>query len=148
MLQKVKKHKIPAVLFDKEQLNSGDVLDKLKASKINLIVLAGFLLKIPNDITQYYYNKVINIHPSLLPLFGGKGMYGLNVHQKVFDSKQKLTGITIHYVNHDYDEGKIIFQAKCRILSHMKVRDIAREVHKLEIKFLPVIIESLLNEKN
>jgi len=148
VLDRAKKHHIPTIVFSKEELNSGEILIRLKSQQINLIVLAGFLLKIPRKITDHYFNRIINIHPSLLPLYGGKGMYGLHVHQKVFDSKDKETGITIHYVNAKYDDGKIIFQAKCEIKPNTRVKEIAKKVHKLEMKFFPRIIENILNEQD
>ena len=148
VLERAKKNHIPTIVFSKEELNGGQILTRLKSEQINLIVLAGFLLKIPRKITKQYFNRIINIHPSLLPLYGGKGMYGLYVHQKVFDAKEKETGITIHYVNAKYDDGKIIFQAKCDIKANMGVKEIAKKVHKLEMKFFPRIIENILNEQD
>ena len=148
VLQRAAKHSIPTLVFSKEELNTDHVLKELKLKEINFIVLAGFLLQIPRKITKNFINKIINIHPSLLPLYGGKGMYGLRVHQKVFESKDTETGITIHFVNHKYDNGKIIFQAQCQIELHMTIKAIIKKVHKLEMKFFPRIIESVLNEKN
>ena len=148
VLFRANKYNIPVLVFNKTELNNGDVLNALKLKGINFIVLAGFLLKIPDNIITFFLNKIINIHPSLLPLYGGKGMYGLYVHQKVFESKDKETGITIHFVNNKYDQGKIIFQAKCLIEPNMKIKAIAKKVHQLEMKFFPKIIESVLNEEN
>ena len=146
VLTKAKKHDISTVTFNKSQLIEGFVLEKLKRREINFIVLAGFLLKIPKTIIDNYNNKIINIHPSLLPLHGGKGMYGMNVHQKVFESKDSQTGITIHFVNQSYDEGDIIFQAKCLLSKTTRPKDIQKKVHNLEMQFYPRIIERIIDE--
>ncbi len=148
VLEKAKKHNVPTCVFTKSDLNNGKVLNVLRLKKINLIVLAGFLLKIPKHIIDAYPNKVINIHPSLLPLYGGKGMYGQHVHQKVFDAKDKETGITIHFVNESYDDGAIIFQAKCTLAENTQIKQIEKKVRDLEKKFFPIIIDNILNEQN
>ena len=145
VLTKAKKHGISTMIFSKRDLIEGLVLSILKSKEINFIVLAGFLLKIPKSIIDNYDHKIINIHPSLLPLYGGKGMYGLHVHQKVFESKDRQTGITIHFVNQSYDKGDIIFQAKCMLSKRMKPKEIQKKVHSLEMKFLPRIIENILD---
>ena len=137
-------HDIETQVFTKEDMINDKLLNYLKLKKISWIILAGFLLKIPNKMISYYSNKIINIHPSLLPLYGGKGMYGMNVHKKVHQSKDKYSGITIHFVNHEYDKGEIIFQARCLLNSKSSVKDIQKKVHKLEIKFFPLIIEKIL----
>ena len=143
-LKRASKYNIPTLLFSPKELNNGIVLKEMKKHEIDFIVLAGFLLKIPKHIIECYPKKIINIHPSLLPLFGGKGMYGIHVHKKVFASKEAETGITIHYVNEKYDDGTIIFQAKCSLNKHDSVKQIEKKVHKLEKKFFPKIIESIL----
>ena len=148
VLEKAKKHNIAIFTFTKVELNTGDVLSVLKLKKINFIVLAGFLLKIPKHIIIAYPKRIINIHPSLLPLYGGKGMYGRHVHQKVFDAKDRETGITIHFVNEAYDDGAIIFQAKCLLKKNTKVQQIEKQVKMLEKSFFPTIIEKILNEHN
>ncbi len=145
VLIKAKKHGISTIVFNKNEMIKGTVLKTLKNKEINFIVLAGFLLKIPKGIINNYEHKIINIHPSLLPLYGGKGMYGMNVHQKVFESKDQQTGITIHFVNQSYDQGDIIFQAKCVLPKTINPKGIQKKVHRLEIQFFPRIIESLLN---
>ena len=137
---------VPTILFSKKDLESGGLLDQLQNYKIDFIILAGFLLKVPKGILNFYKNKVVNIHPSLLPKYGGSGMFGSNVHQAVYNSKDRETGITIHYVNEEYDKGNIIFQAKCELKKQESVKQIEKKVHKLEIRFYPIIIESLLNE--
>ncbi len=148
VLQRAKNHRIPILVFNNKELKDGSLLTILVSQKIDLIVLAGFLLKIPTSIINKFSRKIINIHPSLLPLHGGKGMYGLHVHQKVFESKSEETGITIHFVNQSYDDGQIIFQAKCPLAKNTKPKEIQKKVHELEIKFFPRIIENLLDGQN
>jgi phosphoribosylglycinamide formyltransferase-1 len=120
------------------------ILQKLSEYHIDFIVLAGFLLKISVDIIQAYPGKIINIHPALLPRFGGKGMYGDYVHQAVVAAKEIQTGITVHYVNEQYDEGAIIFQKTCPIFPSDTANDVAAKVHELEYKYYPGVIEKLL----
>ena len=110
VLEKAKHHQVPTEVFDKTELSDGTVLSKLNKTKPDLIVLAGFLLKFPESIIEAFPNKIINIHPALLPKYGGKGMYGMNVHKAVLENKDEETGITIHYVDKNYDEGEFIFQ--------------------------------------
>lgn len=136
--------KIPTNIFDKEKLNNGKLINEISLLSPDLIVLAGFLLKIPLDFTTTFINKIINIHPSLLPKHGGKGMYGDKVHQSVKDSRDKETGISIHYVNENYDEGSIIFQAKVGVGEQDSIREIADKVHQLEYKHYPEVIQKLL----
>jgi len=124
--------------------NTNHVLDILKHQKPDLIVLAGFLWKIPESFIKAFPNKIINIHPALLPKFGGKGMYGMHVHEAVISSKEKETGITIHYVNENYDEGATIFQAKCEVLSSDSANDVAAKIHDLEMEHFPKVVNSLL----
>ena len=122
------------------------MLNLLKASNPDLIVLAGFLWKFPEPILNAFPNKVINVHPALLPKFGGKGMYGMHVHEAVVANNETETGITIHYVNEHYDEGATIFQAKCEVNSADTAEDVAAKIHKLEMKHFPKVVERLLNE--
>jgi phosphoribosylglycinamide formyltransferase-1 len=124
---------------------SDDVLNILKSSQPDLIVLAGFLWKFPEPILNQFPNKVINIHPALLPKYGGKGMYGMHVHDAVVANKEKETGITIHYVNENYDEGAIIFQAKCEVAPTDSSNDVAAKIHELEMNHFPIVVEKLLN---
>ncbi len=128
----------------KELLESNFVLNKLQQLQPDLIVLAGFLLKFPENMIQKYPNQIINVHPALLPKFGGKGMYGSNVHKAVVTNKEDESGITIHYVNENYDEGNIIFQAKTKILSTDTFEDVAAKIHILEQKHFPLVIQQLL----
>jgi phosphoribosylglycinamide formyltransferase-1 len=138
--ERVRKLKIPSFVFKKDDFEDGTVLKFLQERKIDLIVLAGFLLKIPANILKAYPDRIINIHPALLPKFGGKGMYGSRVHEAVVASGEKETGITIHFVNENYDEGRIIFQAKCTVLPNDSPDDVAAKVHALEYEHYPRVI--------
>ena len=144
VIDRVEQTKIPLNIFKKLELNNGELVKQICLLTPDLIVLAGFLLKIPLDFTKIFFKKIINIHPSLLPKHGGKGMYGDRVHQSVKKARDKETGISIHYVNEHYDEGSIIFQAKIRVLEHDSIREIAHKVHRLEYKYYPEIIQKLL----
>ena len=144
VLVKANKYAIPTVVFNKEELSNGFVLNVINKTNPDLIILAGFLLKFPEQIIDCYQQKVINIHPALLPKYGGKGMYGMHVHQSVFENNEVETGITIHYVNINYDEGSIIFQEKVNIATCNSPDAIAEKVQELEYSFYPKIIEKLL----
>ena len=144
VLDKAKNHNVPTLIFNREQLTDGFVFDKIAELKPDLIVLAGFLWKMPEEIVKAYPNKIINIHPALLPKYGGKGMYGIKVHQTVLENKEKETGITIHYVNEHYDEGEFIFQQKVNIEDCTSADEIICKIHELEHKHFPEIIERLL----
>lgn len=144
VVSRAEKLNIPCFVFSREDLKSDVVMEKINEIKPDLIVLAGFLLMFPSSIIQSYPNKVINLHPALLPKFGGKGMYGMHVHNAVVENKESETGITIHYVNEKYDEGGIIFQASTPVLPHYNATDVADAIHKLEYEHFPSVIESLL----
>lgn len=144
VLEKAQHYNIPVFTFNKEELNEGLVLEKINALHPDLIVLAGFLLKFPEHIISQYPNKIINIHPALLPKYGGKGMYGMHVHQAVLANKEKETGITIHHVNEHYDEGEFIFQTSVSIENCLTPEAIATKVHELEHRHFPKVIEKLL----
>lgn len=145
---RAKKLNIESAYFSKDDfLNTNNVIKYLIEKKINFIVLAGFLLKVPQNIITLFPQNIINIHPALLPKFGGKGMYGDNVHKAVVEAKEKETGITIHYVNENYDEGTIIFQATCPVLESDTYEDVAKKVHTLEYTHFPIIIEDILKGK-
>jgi phosphoribosylglycinamide formyltransferase-1 len=144
VLERSKKFNVPTFVFSKTALESGILTDKLQSLGIDLVVLAGFLLKIPDNLIQAFPNKIVNIHPALLPNYGGKGMYGAHVHQAVKDAGDTETGITIHLVNEHYDEGKIIFQAAVPVNPTDTPDEIAKKVHELEHKYFPNVIESLL----
>lgn len=136
--------KIPSFTFTKEQFfDAKPVLELLTEYNIDAIVLAGFLLKIPTLLIQHFPDKIINIHPALLPKFGGKGMYGARVHQAVKEAGEPETGITIHYVNENYDDGNIIFQARCPISATDTAEMIAAKVHLLEHEYYPQVIEKI-----
>lgn len=146
VLDRAKKLNVSAISFNKIAFTkTNDILNVLKASKPDLIVLAGFLWKFPEFILDEFSNKVINIHPALLPKYGGKGMYGMHVHHAVVANKEPETGITIHYVNENYDEGAIIFQAKCDVNPLDSAEDVAVKIHELEMKYFPKVVEKLLN---
>lgn len=133
-------------VFPKEDWVAGDeVLAVLQEYRIDFIVLAGFLVRVPDLILHAYPNKIINIHPALLPKFGGKGMYGSRVHEAVVAAGEKESGITIHYINERYDEGNTIFQATCPVLPDDTPEDVAEKVHALEYKHFPLIIEKVLD---
>ena len=138
---------VETFVFNKPQLNdSKEVTEKLKKAKIDWIVLAGFLIKFPSSILKEFPNKVINIHPALLPKYGGKGMYGLNVHKAVIENQENETGITIHFVNENYDEGKIIFQAKAEVLPSDTAEIVASKIHELEQTHFPKVVEELIEK--
>ena len=145
VLDRAKNHNISSVVFSKAQLNEGYVLEKLQQFQPDLIVLAGFLLKFPESLLKVY-PKVINIHPALLPKYGGKGMYGMNVHQAVLDNKEIETGITIHYVNEHYDEGEFIFQKAVNIQACNTPEEIAHKIHELEHQYFPEVIGKLITK--
>ena len=146
VISRAEKLFVPHVVFTDEQLKNGFVLERLKKSKIDFIVLAGFLKMVPNDIIEAFPDKIVNIHPALLPDFGGKGMYGMKVHQAVIDAKKDETGITIHYVNTKYDDGDIIFQTTTDVYPDDTAEDVAEKVHELEQEYFPQIIEELIEE--
>lgn len=148
VLDRAKKHQVPTVVFSKDELNSGFVLKKLEEYKPDIIVLAGFLWQFPKSIIEKYPNSIINIHPALLPKYGGKGMYGMHVHAAVIENNEPETGITIHYVNEHYDEGNIIFQRSVNIDDCKTPEAVAVKIHELEHKHFPVIIEKILNLKS
>jgi phosphoribosylglycinamide formyltransferase 1 len=138
---------IETFTFDSDEFyRSNEILDRLYDHRIDIIVLAGFLWLVPRNLTELF--TVINIHPALLPKYGGKGMYGMNVHKAVLASKDKESGITIHRVNQDYDKGKIIFQATCPIMPKDTPETLAARIHELEHEHYPRVIEEiLLNEE-
>jgi phosphoribosylglycinamide formyltransferase 1 len=134
-------------IFTKDEfVNTSKVVEELKKRNVNLIVLAGFLWLIPINLIQNF--KIINIHPALLPKYGGKGMYGIKVHQAVVDNKDNESGISIHFVNEKYDDGEIIFQTKCTVLPSDTPEDVAIKVHELEYKYFPGVIEKVLLGEN
>ena len=141
-LERAKKFGIPTRVFNRQQFEEGnEVLNWLREYKVTHIALAGFLWLIPKNLLQEYSDRIINIHPALLPKFGGKGMYGMKVHEHVKTAAEKETGITIHLVNDQYDAGKIVFQAKCPLDPNDAPEQIAAKVHQLEHAHYPRVIE-------
>ena len=139
---------INALFFNRQAFSKSNfILDMLRSLEPDLIVLAGFLWKIPEAITNAFPNKIINIHPALLPKYGGKGMYGMHVHNAVKEAKEAETGITIHFVNAHYDEGAIIQQVKTVVNPKDSPEDIASKVHLLEYEFFPKVIDELLSKQ-
>lgn len=146
VLERAQKLGVPSVVITgKQMLDAESVLSLLKKQSINFIVLAGYLLKIPEYLIKAYPQAIINIHPALLPHYGGKGMYGDKVHQAVVEAGEKESGISIHFVNENYDEGAIIFQAKCEIMPTDSFHEVAAKVHALEYAHFPQIIEQTIN---
>ena len=149
VLERAKKYRIPSFVFNREEFRNPDkVFRQLQEQEIDFIVLAGFLWLMPSFITAAWPNKIVNIHPALLPAYGGKGMYGHHVHEVVIAAGEKESGITIHYVNDHYDQGAIIFQAKCPVLPTDTPDDLAARVHELEYRYFPQIIaETILKQE-
>jgi len=148
VLERAKTYELPAKIFSKEQLFEGEVLRKLNEIQPDLIVLAGFLLKLPANIIAAYPDKIINIHPALLPKYGGTGMYGMHIHKAIVANKENETGITIHFVNENYDEGNIIFQQNVVLAGDETAEEVANKIHDLEQKYFPTVIEEILNLKS
>lgn len=148
IVQRAINHNIKYHIFSRTEFYDSQVLLRtLQENQINFIVLAGFLWLIPEYLIDAYPDKIINIHPALLPKYGGKGMYGMHVHNAVVENKETESGITIHYVNKDYDEGNTIFQAKCPVLPSDTPEDVAKKVHELEYAHYPKVIERLVTDQ-
>ena len=149
VLERAKKYRIPSFVFNREEFRNPDkVFRQLQEQEIDFIVLAGFLWLMPSFITAAWPNKIVNIHPALLPAYGDKGMYGHHLHEAVIAAGEKESGITIHYVNDHYDQGAIIFQAKCPVLPTDTPDDLAARVHELEYRYFPQIIaETILKQE-
>ena len=145
VIEKVTKLGSKIKIISKNDLGEEIFIHSIIDLKPELIILAGFLLKIPENFIKNFNNKIINIHPSLLPKYGGKGMYGQFVHRKVIENKEIKSGITIHFVNEKYDEGEIIFQKDIEIKEPKTSDSLANQIHKLEMKYLPLIIEKLIS---
>lgn len=140
------KHHIPTLMIDRNSFKEPAFVDQLKSYQPSLLVLAGFLWKVPEGVVQAFPNKIINIHPALLPKYGGKGMFGSHVHQAVVDAGDKESGITIHYVNEHYDEGATILQAHCVVTQEDSQETLAGKIHQLEHYYFPRAIEFLLDK--
>jgi phosphoribosylglycinamide formyltransferase-1 len=144
VLERAKSLNVDCLCFNRDDLyNSDVVLNNLKL-QADFIILAGFLWKIPSNILEAFPNKIINIHPALLPKYGGKGMYGMHVHKAVVENKEQQTGITIHFVNENYDEGAIIFQKSFEVLENDTAEDVADKIHILEQQHFPKVIEQTI----
>ena len=145
VLERARSLDVPCAYFAKSDWESGEaILSMLREYNIDFVVLAGFLARVPDNILHAYPNKMINIHPSLLPKFGGKGMYGDRVHEAVIEAGEKESGITIHYTNEHYDEGAIICQEKCPVLPEDTPDELAHRIHALEYEYFPKVIERLV----
>ena len=144
VLERAKKVGIDTWIFSMDQLRSGEVGEELRTRGIDFIVLAGFIKLIPSSLISMFSQRIVNIHPALLPKYGGKGMYGKHVHRSVIAEGEIESGITIHLVNESYDEGDVIFQAKCVIDKNDTADDLAAKIHELEYKHFPAVVEKLV----
>ncbi len=145
VIDRMNKHHVPVVYFNRQMFYETDyILDLLLMNKIDMIVLAGFLWLFPVPVINAFEDRVVNIHPALLPKYGGKGMYGARVHERVWENNETESGITIHYINEEYDMGEHILQKKCSIDKTDTPETIAKKVHQLEYDFFPKVIEELL----
>lgn len=145
IVKRAKKLNIPVLyLSDSDLVNFKQGSQKIQAYHVDFIVLAGFLLKIPFEMVRLYKNKIVNIHPSLLPKYGGKGMYGKNVHRAVLENKELESGITIHFVNENYDEGQIILQKKCSVSKDETLENLEKKIRALEFRYFPKTIEKII----
>ncbi len=146
VLERAKLLEVNNSSFNRTDFYTSDkVLNNLKLNA-DYVILAGFLWKIPSNIIEAFPNKIINIHPALLPKYGGKGMYGMHVHNAVVENREKISGITIHYVNDNYDEGAIIFQKSFEVLISDSAEDVAEKIHSLEQENFPKVIEKIILE--
>jgi phosphoribosylglycinamide formyltransferase-1 len=138
---------VPVKIFNRNDFYSSDaVLEILKEYKINWIILAGFLWLIPENLLNAFPRRIVNIHPALLPKYGGKGMYGMNVHRAVIDAGERESGISIHYINGEYDRGDILFQATCPVDKNDTPENLAQKVHVLEYEHFPAVVEKIVSE--
>lgn len=144
VIKKAEKYDVPVTVFNRETLKSVYFLNQI--GNPDCIVLAGFLLLIPEYFVKAFPNKIVNIHPALLPKYGGKGMYGSRVHEAVIENKENQSGISIHYVNEKYDEGEIILQARCKVSANETPNSLAKKIHKLEYAFFPIAIKTILKD--
>ena len=145
IVERAKKLKIPMVFTSKNELENFDGLAKiLEKYKVDYIVLAGFLLKIPSKMIEQYPNKIINIHPALLPKYGGLGMYGENIYRAVLENKETESGISVHFVNQNYDEGEIILQKKCSVNKNDSIDILEKRIRTLEFEYFPKVIEKII----
>ena len=147
VLKRAEKLEVPTLIFNRDTFYKTDlIVNILKERNTDLVVLAGFLWLIPDNLLKAYPGQIVNLHPALLPKYGGKGMYGQRVHEAIIDAKEKESGITIHYVNEKYDEGQVIFQAKVVVTESDTPNSLAENIHKLEHQHFPEVIEELLRK--
>lgn len=144
VIERAEKLAIPVRIFDRTELREGDVLGMLIADHVDWLILAGFLLLIPENLIESFPGQIINIHPALLPKYGGKGMYGHHVHEAVVANKEKETGITIHLVDEEYDQGEHLFQAKVALDENDTAETVAKKIHVLEQANFPQVIEETI----
>jgi phosphoribosylglycinamide formyltransferase-1 len=148
-LERASTFDVPVKVFNREEFFSSDsILNLLKEKKIDWLILAGFLWLIPTSLTKAFDGKILNIHPALLPSYGGKGMYGMKVHEAVIAAKERESGISIHFVNENYDEGEVVFQAKCLIEPDDTPEILAEKIHQLEYMHFPEVIEKFIKAEN
>jgi phosphoribosylglycinamide formyltransferase-1 len=147
VFERAKRLEVEAQYLPNSEFKNGlKLLEILKEKQIDFVVLAGFLLKIPENLLAKYPDKIINIHPALLPKYGGKGMYGMNVHKAVVANKENVTGITIHFVNENYDEGQIIFQSSVSVSPNDTAEKVAHKIHNLEYMHFPRVIDEIIKK--
>tara|TARA_B110000459_G_scaffold180222_1_gene206784 strand:- start:101 stop:673 length:573 start_codon:yes stop_codon:yes gene_type:complete len=147
VVKRANKLNIPVYIFTKYELNNFfDLHKKLQSIDVDVVILAGFLLKLPTIMIDSYLNRIINIHPSLLPKYGGKGMYGSNIHKAVIENKETESGISVHFVNQNYDEGKIILQERCSVSINETIETLTKKIHKLEHSYFPIAIEKTVKK--
>jgi phosphoribosylglycinamide formyltransferase-1 len=145
VIERARKLGVEHVVFSREEFYQTDaIVDILRLNEIDLVVLAGFLWLIPTNLLRAFSGRIINIHPALLPKYGGKGMYGMRVHEAVIAAGEEESGITIHYVNEKYDEGLTLFQAKCKIEKEDTPEDLAGKIHELEHRYFPEVVEKMM----
>lgn len=145
---RAKRLSVPSYSFTRNAMYKTDeVLDQLHAQAIDYVILAGFLWLMPPNLIAAFENRIINIHPALLPKYGGKGMYGQHVHEAVVANKEEETGITIHLVNEEYDKGRILHQSTCKVLTSDTAEQVAEKIHLLEYKYFPQVIEDYILKK-
>lgn len=145
VIERAKQYNVPVAVFDRKKFyDTNEIVELLLRHKIDLIVLAGFMWLVPPALINAFPNKILNIHPALLPKYGGNGMYGDFVHKAVVEAKEKESGITIHFVNENYDEGQIVFQEKCIVEPGDTPETLAGKIHLLEHRFYPQVIENIL----
>ena len=147
VIQRAENHKIPILVFNRNQFyESKEVLETLIAYKIDVLILAGFLWLVPNDILQAFPQSIINIHPALLPKYGGKGMYGDKVHEAVIQNRESESGITIHLIDEQYDQGDNLFQVTCQVFPNDTPQSLAEKIHALEYAHYPRVIDEYIRE--